>query len=100
MFNKPAVYDDSFKGDLINALLLRPPYRKPKKVEDDKNFYGGDKTIHQTGHVDVQLNKHGQVVAVWFRCQMLPFKESREYTRDSEPQHVEGSIKGVVFEDE
>ena len=70
---------------------------KPVEKED---FYGGDGTIHQTGHVDVQLNKDGEVVAVWFRCRMLPFEESREYTRDSEPKQGPGSIKGIVFEDE
>lgn len=29
MRNKPAVYADTFGGDLANALLLRPVYRKP-----------------------------------------------------------------------
>lgn len=27
--NKPKVVDDSSGGDFANALLLRPPYRKP-----------------------------------------------------------------------
>ena len=30
IFMKPAVYRDDFWGDLINTLLLRPVYRKPK----------------------------------------------------------------------
>lgn len=70
---------------------------EPKAKE---NFYGGDGTWHQTGYVDVQLNKDGDVVAVWFRCRMLPFKQSTEYTADEVPQQGHGSIKGVVFEDD
>lgn len=72
---------------------------KPKTVEDE-NFYGGDKTIHSTGTVDVQLNKDGDVVAVWFRCRMLPFTQSNKYTADGVPQQGHGSIKGIVFEGE
>lgn len=75
---------------------IKTLFSKPEK----ENFYGGDGTWHQTGHVDVQLNKKGEVVAVWFRCRMLPFRESRSYTADSVPQQGQGSIKGVVFEDE
>jgi hypothetical protein len=73
----------------------------PKSTkEPQENFYGGDGTWHQTGHVDVQLNKDGDVVAVWFRCRMLPFTQSSKYTEDSAPQQGPGSIKGIVFEDE
>ena len=71
---------------------------KPKTVEDE-NFYGGDGTWHSTGTVDVQLNKDGDVVAVWFRCRMLPFTQSTKYTADSVPQQGPGSIKGIVFEE-
>jgi hypothetical protein len=39
-------------------------------------IYGHDKTIHGTEHVDVETDKHGKVVAVWFRCLLLPFEQS------------------------
>jgi len=71
-----------------------------RKTVEDENFYGGDGTIHSTGTVDVQLNKDGDVVAVWFRCRMLPFTQSTKYTTDSLPRQGPGSIKGIVFEDE
>jgi hypothetical protein len=32
--NKPKVEKDSFGGDLANAVLLRPVYRKPKGIAD------------------------------------------------------------------
>lgn len=37
-------------------------------------IYGHDKTIHGTQHVDVEV-RNGEVVAVWFRCCMIPFKQ-------------------------
>lgn len=45
--------------------------------------YGHDQTIHQTGHVDVEVDKRGNVVAVWFRCQPLPFRQSNVDDRRS-----------------
>ena len=37
--------------------------------------YGGDNTIHKNGELDISVDKNGKVVAVWFRCIMLPFKQ-------------------------
>lgn len=39
-------------------------------------IYGHDKTIHRTTQLDVEVDKNGEVVAVWFRCQPLPFRQS------------------------
>lgn len=39
-------------------------------------YYGSDMTIHSGGEVNVELDHDGHVVAVWFRCQPLPFTES------------------------
>lgn len=36
--------------------------------------YGHDRTIHRTGHLNVET-RNGKVVAVWYRCQMLPFEQ-------------------------
>ncbi len=38
--------------------------------------YGGKNTIHQTGHIDVEIDSEGVVVAVWFRCMPLPFQQT------------------------
>lgn len=38
--------------------------------------YGNNRTIHGTNHLDVEVDKDGKVVAVWFRCMMLPFKQT------------------------
>lgn len=48
-------------------------------------YYGDGGTIHHSTHVDVETDAAGTVVAVWFRCQPLPFKQARAgETRASE----------------
>lgn len=37
--------------------------------------YGNRGTIHHTEHLDVEVDKNGKVVAVWFRCALLPFQQ-------------------------
>jgi len=37
-------------------------------------FYGDGNTIHHTTALDVETDSDGVVVAVWFRCQPLPFR--------------------------
>lgn len=44
-------------------------------MNDETRFYGRDGTIHRTAHLDVEIDAQGLVVAVWFRCQPLPFKQ-------------------------
>lgn len=38
-------------------------------------YYGDGGTIHSTGEVNVELDKNGKVVSVWFRCALLPFTQ-------------------------
>jgi hypothetical protein len=40
-------------------------------------IYGYDRTIHRTGHLNVELAPDGRVVAVWFRCLPLPYTVHR-----------------------
>lgn len=63
-------------------------------------FYGGTGTIHHTGHVDVETY-HGKVVAVWFRCSMLQFKQTEVGTARAEEMLNGGplpAINGIEFE--
>ena len=67
-------------------------------------IYGHDKTIHRTEKVNVELDKDGKVVSVWFRCMALPFdqtivdpiraREMREMYR-----HNKGSIPKLLAVD-
>jgi len=44
--------------------------KKPKLTT-----YGHDQTIHGTHLVDVETDKDGKVVSVWFRCMALKFEQ-------------------------
>ena len=46
-----------------------------RALGSDTRYYGDGTTIHSTGHLDVEVFE-GKVVAVWFRCQMLPFEQA------------------------
>ena len=39
-------------------------------------IYGHDKTWHRTEYVDVETTETGEVVAVWFRCICIPFRQT------------------------
>ena len=60
-----------------NPFKRKPPQvvSLQRKAElEDPDFYGGDKTIHHNGQLDVETH-NGRVVAVWFRCTTLPFQQ-------------------------
>jgi len=68
--------------------------------------YGDSGTIHRTGQVNVERDMQtGEVVAVWYRCRLLPFTdteagpgrvhEMRDAYRKRPP-----SIRAIVFEDD
>lgn len=68
--------------------------------------YGFDGTIHGTEHLDVEVDAAGKVVAVWFRCQYLPFRQSAaDSQRAADMTSMYGSgqtprLHGVILEDE
>lgn len=39
-------------------------------------YYGDGGTIHGSTEVNVELDKNGKVVSVWFRCMTLPFTQT------------------------
>jgi hypothetical protein len=56
----------------VNDEKLR---RKKEKLAAPARYYGGTGTIHETQELDVEVH-NGRVVAVWFRCQALPFRQA------------------------
>jgi len=64
-------------------------------------MYGRDGTIHQTTNVNVELDRRGKVVAVWFRCCPLAFTQDVvDDDRAAELHHVysNGGQKIVAVE--
>lgn len=67
-------------------------------------FYGDGGTVHSSTELDIEVSPMGFVVAVWFRCQPLPFKvadvdhmRAQEMNRMYE-DHPASGLHGVVVE--
>lgn len=56
-------------------------------------YYGDGGTIHSNQYLDIETF-HGTVVAVWFRCQPLPFRQTEvEGDRAREMERMYGNPK-------
>lgn len=51
-------------------------FQQKQELAKPGRYYGDGGTIHHTGHVDIEVDRNGHVVSVWFRCQLLPFKQA------------------------
>ena len=49
-------------------------WRQKQMLASPSRYYGDGGTIHGSTDLDVEV-RDGKVVAVWFRCQMLPFRQ-------------------------
>lgn len=74
--------DRSLTSGEVEELLINRIRRAHKLLleaesKDDAGayIYGEDRTIHRTTWLDVETF-HGTVVAVWYRCMMLPFNQT------------------------
>lgn len=64
----------------LRAVPSAPPADAPvrdlweakQRLARPGRYYGDGGTLHSVGFLDVEVHK-GQVVGVWFRCQLLPF---------------------------
>ena len=56
-------------------FIERFQWRLRQRLARPGRFYGGKGTIHNSGWLDVETFR-GTVVAVWFRCQPLPFEQT------------------------
>lgn len=62
-------------------------------------MYGGTDTWHRTTTVDVETDQDGNVVAVWFRCTMLPFSHrvvNADRTREMRHAYEAGAAVPLV----
>lgn len=83
-------------------VLSRYEFRLRTPKKEDR--YGDRNTIHSNGDVHVEIGPDGNVCAVWYRCRLLPFTQTRVIdSRASEllansPAHMR-PIKAIVFEE-
>ena len=58
---------------------MRNPFSRWNRLQraaKPGRFYGDGGTIHSSTWVDVEVDRQGRVVAVWFRCQQVPFTDT------------------------
>jgi hypothetical protein len=73
-----------------------------KEPAEPEFRYGDNGTIHGSTEVNVELDEYGQVVAVWYRCMMLPFTQrvcspNRAHDMRSAYEQPARPIKAIVF---
>ena len=90
------------------AFIARQVFRGEPEISEwqckqvlasPSRYYGDGGTIHSNGYLDVELDYAGNVVAVWFRCQMLPFKQadvSNDRADDMERAYSESHIPALT----
>ena len=77
----------------LNRWWLKQKLAKPGR------FYGDGGTIHHATALDVETAPNGDVVAVWFRCQPLPFRQTHVAARrDAEMRrmYAESPMPGIT----
>lgn len=70
------VHSDGFERAVttIPAPKVDPRWKKKQALAAPARYYGDGGTRHASGELDVEVSERGEVVAVWFRCQPLPFR--------------------------
>jgi len=83
---------------------IKTRWQRKQKLAKPGRYYGDGGTIHHTGYVDVDVDRNGHVVSVWFRCQLLPFRQTdvddhRALEMYSAYKHFNSELSGVEIID-
>jgi len=79
-------------------------FGRKKKSGGGEIVYGFDGTIHKNESLDVEV-RDGKVVAVWFRCMLVPFEQSnvgKDRAEEMGSAYASGVVPGlraVILED-
>ena len=73
-----------------------------QELASPSRYYGDGGTIHSTNALDIDTDAAGNVIAVWFRCQLLAFRQVRcSENRTQELMNAHGAhLTGVEVVDE
>lgn len=79
-------------------------FQRKQELAKPGRYYGDGGTIHHTGYVDVDVDRNGHVVSVWFRCQLLPFRQTnvddhRALEMYAAYKHFNSELSGVEIID-
>lgn len=91
---------DNFAASISSELTPKERWDVKQALAKPGRYYGDGGTIHGSTELDVETDDIGNVVAVWFRCQMLPFEQRRvDSGRASEMRNAyayrQGRLTGV-----
>lgn len=94
------------KADFREAMKHHAPailnfsQGEPAPESAPRHRYGAAGTIHQTGTIDIQIDKiTGEVHAVWFRCLQLPFRVSEVRNNTQSNPISEIAIEEITYAD-
>lgn len=87
-----------FGLDILSRRLGLNRWKLKQTLAHPARYYGDGGTYHSSGVLDVGV-KDGKVVAVWFRCQQLPFKQYDASDGFAGQGNPEISITGVEILD-
>lgn len=79
-------------------------FKRKKKFDGGEVVYGFDSTIHNNESLDVEV-RNGKVVAVWFRCTLIPFEQAdvdKHRAEEMSRAYADGAVPGlhaVILED-
>jgi len=57
-------------------MTFEERWKQKQDAAKPGRYYGDGGTIHSGTELDVEVDSSGRVVAVWFRCQPLPFRQA------------------------
>lgn len=89
--------DPQWAEKAVEALTERERWAlKQALAGPHARYYGDGGTIHSSRLLDVEVTQHGEVVSVWFRCQMLPFRVSVVGDRRAEHMKAAAGLPAVT----
>ena len=63
--------------ELLLSLDEDERWALKQELSSPSRYYGDGGTIHSTNALDIDTDAGGNVIAVWFRCQLLAFRQVR-----------------------
>ena len=79
----------------MKRMLATLRWRIKQRLAGPSRYYGDGGTLHHSGYLDVETH-NGTVVAVWFRCQVLPFKQTEVGTDRASVMEDMSSAPGIT----
>lgn len=91
--NKVWERNQAMAKELLKSMTDGERWAVKQELAKPGRYYGDGGTIHDSSVLDVETNIVGDVVSVWFRCQMLPFRQTKHGWRSPRVEEMRGVYK-------